>query len=105
MTFKQFLEKCTACGGNWTAMLMSGIKEVAPEIYEGMPDRSFSFDEICFIVNHLCYDRPHFRFNISLDGEIIEHTEKGEFVYRKATPEEMEMDVEDFYRIYNGVTK
>lgn len=102
MTFNEFLGKCTACGGNWTAMLMSGIKEVAPAIYDEMPDRSFSFDEICFIVNHLCYDRPHFRFNISIDGEIIEYTTEGKFTYRKATEEEKAMSTEEFYRIYNG---
>jgi hypothetical protein len=102
MTFNEFLEKCTLCGGNWTAMLMTGIKAVAPTIYEEMPDRSFSFDEVCFIVNHLCYDRPHFRFNISLNGEIIEHTADGKFSYRKATEEEMMMSTAEFYKIYNG---
>jgi hypothetical protein len=50
----------------------------------------------------LCYDRPHFRFNISIDGEIIEHTAEGKFAYRKATEEEKALSTEEFYRIYNG---
>lgn len=58
MTLDTFMNHCTACGGNWTAMLMTGIKEVAPEVYDQMPDRNYEFDEVCFIVNHLCSDRP-----------------------------------------------
>lgn len=102
MTFNQFLEECEMCGGNWTAMLMTGIKKVAPKIFEEMPDRAFTFDEILFIVNHLCYDRPHLRFHISLDDDIIEHTIVGTFIYRKATQEEKSMSAEEFNRIYNG---
>lgn len=103
MTFDEFLERCTLCGGNWTAMLMTGIQAVAPKVYEEMPDRGFSFDEVCFIVNHLCYDRPHFRFNISLEGHIIEHTTDGKFAYREATQVEKNMSSEEFYRVYNGI--
>ena len=102
MTFKQFLEECTMCGGNWTAMLITGIKKVAPEIYKEMPDRAFTCEEIIFIVNHLCYDRPHLRFHISLNGDIIEHTIIGTFVYRKATPKEKSMSAEEFNEFYNG---
>lgn len=102
MTLDEFMSKCTACGGNWTRMLMTGIKEVAPSVYDAMPDRSYEFDEVCFIVNHLCIDRPHFRFNLSLGGEIIEYTPEGKFLYRKATAEEMAMSTEDFYKVYNG---
>lgn len=102
MTLKEFLNNCTACGGNWTQMIMTGIKAVAPTVYEEMPDRSYEFDEVCFIVNHLCEDRPHFRFNLSLYGEIIEHTPDGKFLYRKATEEEMAMTMGDFYEKYNN---
>lgn len=101
MTFDEFLSKCTACGGNLTAMLITGIKAVAPDVYEQMPDRSYSFDEAGFIVNHLCHDRPHFRFNISLDGEIIEHSIEGKFVFRKATDEERGMSPTQFHKTYN----
>ena len=30
----EFLNNCTACGGNWVAMLLSGIKAVFPDEYE-----------------------------------------------------------------------
>ena len=33
---KEFLNNCTACGGNWVAMLLSGIKRVFPEHYESV---------------------------------------------------------------------
>jgi hypothetical protein len=30
---KEFLNYCSACGGNWGAMLLTGIKRVFPEEY------------------------------------------------------------------------
>lgn len=36
MSINDFLQKCTACGGNWVAMLLSGIKEVFPSEYESV---------------------------------------------------------------------
>ena len=36
MTMKEFLNNCTACGGNWVAMLLSGIKRVFPEYYNSV---------------------------------------------------------------------
>lgn len=36
MLFKEFLSKCTACGGNWVAMLLTGIERVFPEYYESV---------------------------------------------------------------------
>ena len=104
MKYQEFLQNCTPCGGNWSAMLFTGIKAVAPELWEELPDRSFEFDELVFIVNHLCYDRPHLRFNRCIRGRIIEHTIEGKFVFRDATPEEMAMSVKEFERVYNGVT-
>ena len=100
MTFDEFKNHCTACG-NWTAMLISGIKEVAPEVYEQMPDVSYSFDDVVFIVNHLCYDRPHFRYNVSLNGLYIEHGGDGKFIFREATREEMAMPFGEFHARYN----
>jgi sucrose-6-phosphate hydrolase SacC (GH32 family) len=82
MKRQEFLQQCSACGGNWTAMIMSGIKEMAPEVYDAMPDREYDFDEVVFISNHLCYDAPHFRFNMSLGGHIIEHSPDGKFIFR-----------------------
>ena len=103
MTFNEFLSKCTSCGGNWTAMFMTGIQEVAPDVYEQMPDRCFSFDEVGFIVSHLCHDRPHLRFNRNWEGYIIEYTHEGKFVYRRATPEEINMSTQEFELKYNNV--
>ena len=36
MTMKEFLNHCKAYGGNWVAMLLSGIKEVFPSEYESV---------------------------------------------------------------------
>lgn len=102
MTFKDFLSHCTACGGDWTSMLFTGIKEVAPSIYEAMPDRSYEFDELAFIVNHLCEDRPHLRYNICR-GNIIEFGIDGKFHFRPATEEEMDMPLKEFEMKYNGI--
>ena len=102
MTLDTFMNHCTACGGNWTAMIMTGIKEVAPEVYDQMPDRTYEFDEVCFIANHLCSDRPHFRYNISMNGYVLEWTPEGKLTDRKATEEEMQMSIREFYRVYNG---
>lgn len=46
MTGTEFLNNCTACGGNWSAMIMSGIKKCFPEYYDRMEDKSYSFDEL-----------------------------------------------------------
>ena len=101
MTFDEFLGHCTACGGNWTAMLMTGIKEVAPQVYEKLPDRDFDFNELCFIVNHLCHDRPHPRYCLAF-GNVIEFNLHGEFEFREATEKEQSMTMEQFQREYNG---
>ena len=103
MNYNEFLKHCTLYGGDWTAMFFffTGIKEVAPEVYKQMPERVYSFDEVAFIVNHLCYDRPHFRFNLSLGGQIIEHTAEGKFLFREATPEELNLSIAEFHSMYN----
>ena len=102
MTLDTFMTHCTACGGNWTAMIMTGIAEVAPEVYDQMPDRSYEFDEVCFIANHLCSDRPHFRYNISMSGHVLEWTPDGTLVDREATDAERDMIIREFDRVYNG---
>ena len=38
MTFSEFLNHCTACGGNWGGMLLSGIKKLFPNVYDAIPD-------------------------------------------------------------------
>lgn len=34
MTFDEFLKNCTACGGNWVAMLLTGVKVTFPGEYD-----------------------------------------------------------------------
>lgn len=38
MKFNDFLNECIACGGNWTGMILSGIKSLRPELYNAVPD-------------------------------------------------------------------
>lgn len=38
MPFDKFLDECIACGGNWTGMILSGIKSLRPELYAAVPD-------------------------------------------------------------------
>lgn len=38
MTTKEFLTHCTTCGGNWGGMLLTGIRELYPLVYDEIPD-------------------------------------------------------------------
>lgn len=38
LTQDEFLSHCTACGGDWNAMLLTGIKALYPEVYAAIPD-------------------------------------------------------------------
>lgn len=38
MTFGQFLDHCTVCGGNWSGMLLTGIRRLWPEVWDVIPD-------------------------------------------------------------------
>lgn len=38
MSGNEFLNHCTPCGGNWCALLLTGIKALYPEVYETIPD-------------------------------------------------------------------
>ena len=46
---KAFLDHCTACGGNWGGMLLTGIQALYPEVYKVIPD-----DMGCFAWNCIC---------------------------------------------------
>lgn len=37
-TFDDFCKLCTACGGNWGAMLLTGIRSISKELYDLIPD-------------------------------------------------------------------
>ena len=36
-TFDDFLKHCTACGGDWGQMLLTGIKALYPTVYDAIP--------------------------------------------------------------------
>jgi len=47
----KFIEKYgVACGGNWSSMLMSTIKNGLPDVYTKMEDRSYKFEELYTII-------------------------------------------------------
>lgn len=44
---KQFLEHCTACGGNWGGMLLTGIHKLYPAVWDAIPDNMGVFAWAC----------------------------------------------------------
>ena len=38
MSMREFLQSCTACGGNWGGMLLSGIKRLCPTVWNIIPN-------------------------------------------------------------------
>lgn len=38
MTADNFFDNCIACGGNWTGMLLTGIKKLFPSVWEVIPN-------------------------------------------------------------------
>lgn len=50
ITFSRFLDFCTACGGNWGAMILSGIHELWPFVWSAIPDKMGNSAFLC-----LCY--------------------------------------------------
>lgn len=56
---KEFLGKyCTVCGGDWGNMLLSGVKELYPSVWEAIPENmgNFSFVGITAVLNLLGID-------------------------------------------------
>lgn len=47
MTAKEFLNHCFCCGGDWGAMLLTGIKALYPEVYDAIPDNMGSLAWAC----------------------------------------------------------
>ena len=37
MSCDEFLSICSACGGNWGGMLLTGIKRLYPEVWDAIP--------------------------------------------------------------------
>ena len=44
MSMDNFLKQCSACGGNWGAMLLTGIKSVFPDGYDAVKEQYNSMD-------------------------------------------------------------
>jgi hypothetical protein len=54
----EFLDHCTACGGNWGGMLSTGIKALFPSVYAALPEKLGrngveAFDSLVIVLN-LC---------------------------------------------------
>lgn len=53
ISLDDFLSKCSACGGDWVAMLFSGMKRVYPEVYEIIPENeTFNFFELAELLEY-----------------------------------------------------
>lgn len=48
----KFLDHCTACGGNWTGMLLSGIRALYPNVWEAIPNKmgASPWESICSVL-------------------------------------------------------
>lgn len=53
MTLTEFLSHCTACGGNWGSMFLTGIKALWPTVYDVIPNDMglCAWDCLCEVVN------------------------------------------------------
>lgn len=53
--YDDFLSHCTACGGNWGGMLLTGINDLWPRVYNAIPDEmgAFAWACLCEILNML----------------------------------------------------
>lgn len=47
-----FANHCYACGGDWGAMLLTGIKALYPDVYDAIPDNMghFAWRCLCSVV-------------------------------------------------------
>lgn len=56
MTTGDFLNNhCFACGGDWGAMFLTGVKALYPEVYDAIPDNMghFAWRCICSVIELL----------------------------------------------------
>ena len=56
MPLDEFFTYCTACGGNWGGMLLTGVRELYPAVWDAIPDNMGvnAFATICnllFLLN------------------------------------------------------
>lgn len=52
MNFNDFLNECSACGGNWGGMLLTGMKKLYPKTYEAIPEQ-MGYNAFALILNTL----------------------------------------------------
>lgn len=53
--FSIYVKHCTACGGNWGAMLLTGIEKYWPNVYDIIPDNLGLHPFVCIcMVLRLC---------------------------------------------------
>ena len=54
----EFFQVCTACGGNWGGMLLSGIKELFPSVWDAIPQNmgTHAWECICYTLMLLGID-------------------------------------------------
>jgi len=50
MTMKEYMQSCTACGGNWGGMLLTGIKRLCPTVWDAIPNDMGDYAWAC-----ICY--------------------------------------------------
>lgn len=55
MKMSEFMQNCSACGGNWGAMLLTGIKRVFPDKYEEVKSHYNSMDFSSGGIKPFCY--------------------------------------------------
>lgn len=55
MSFSEFINHCTAMGGDWGSMFLTGIHKLYPEVWEAIPDEMGvnAFNCICSVLE-LC---------------------------------------------------
>jgi hypothetical protein len=48
MSLDTFLsDYCTACGGNWGGMLLSGVRRLYPDVWDAIPKEMGSYAWVC----------------------------------------------------------
>lgn len=110
-TLDSFLSKCTACGGNWTRMYLTGIEACWPEIYKAMPDWTYEFDEVSFIVCSLVTDQettycgvPVNKHICPMNDHVIEYCGDDTFQYTTRDADMPLREFDNWYVEHCGVT-
>lgn len=55
MTMSEFLGHCTACGGDWGGMLLTGVHKLWPHVWDAIPEQMgvYAWECICTTIG-LC---------------------------------------------------